>query len=173
MNRSRVWSWGVLAGALMLVVSACGGGGDSATLGKRIGSTVAPTTTVAITRPGQAPPAGFSQTATAKVASLAVYPSANASQPSMTLPNPWVVDSDYPTQTVPQVFLVRSQSKDGWVQVLLPVRPNNTTGWVPESALGPLHRVRTWLRIDTQRFRITLLRAGHVVFQARIGVGRP
>ena len=71
--------------------------------------------------------------------------------------------------------LARTRDARGrsWLQVRLPVRPNNTTGWVPESALGPLHRVRTWLRIDTQRFRITLLRAGHVVFKARIGVGRP
>ena len=69
--------------------------------------------------------------------------------------------------------LARTRDARGrsWLQVRLPVRPNNTTGWVPESALGPLHRVRTWLRIDTQRFRITLLRAGHVVFKARIGVG--
>jgi hypothetical protein len=60
-----------------------------------------------------------------------------------------------------------------WLRVRLPIRPNNTTGWVPEGALGPLHRVRTWLRIDTSRFRISLVRGGRVVFRAQIGVGQP
>ncbi len=172
MNRSRAWSWGVLAGALMLVVTACGGGGDSATLGKRIGSTVAPTTPVATTRPGQEPPAGFSQTATAKVPSLSVYPSANASQPSMSLPNPWVVDPAFPTQTVPQVFLVRSQSKDGWVQVLLPVRPNNTTGWVKASDVtvvdNPYH-----VKVELAAHRITVSTPDRVIYTGPVAVGAP
>ena len=67
----------------------------------------------------------------------------------------------------------RDASGRSWLQVRLPVRPNNTTGWVRESALGPLHRVRTWLRIDTEHFRISLLKAGRVVFRAQIGVGQP
>ncbi|HWT25052.1 MAG TPA: L,D-transpeptidase, partial [Solirubrobacteraceae bacterium] len=60
-----------------------------------------------------------------------------------------------------------------WLRIRLPIRPNNTTGWVPESALGPLHPVRTWLRIDTKRFRISLVRNRRVVFRARVGVGEP
>jgi len=59
-----------------------------------------------------------------------------------------------------------------WVKVRLPVLPNNTTGWVPQDALGGFHRVTTWLRIDTRRFRATLVRAGRTVFRARIGVGQ-
>jgi hypothetical protein len=71
--------------------------------------------------------------------------------------------------------LERRADRDGrpWLKVRLPVRPNGTTGWVPEDALGPLHRVNTWLRIDTRRFRATLVRRGRVVFRARIGVGEP
>jgi len=59
-----------------------------------------------------------------------------------------------------------------WLRVRLPIRPNNTTGWIPEDALGPLHRVRTWLRIDTGSFHVSLVRSGRVVFRAQIGVGR-
>jgi hypothetical protein len=71
------------------------------------------------------------------------------------------------------LVLARTTDRAGraWLRVRLPVRPNNTTGWVPASALGPLHRVRTWLRIDRRRFRATLVRRGRVVFRARVGVG--
>jgi hypothetical protein len=71
------------------------------------------------------------------------------------------------------LVLARTTDESGrpWLQVRLPIRPNNTTGWVPESALGPLHRINTHLRIDTRRFVATLVRAGRVVFRARIGVG--
>ena len=72
------------------------------------------------------------------------------------------------------LVLARVVAEDGvaWLKVRLPVLPNNTTGWVPEDALGPLHTLRTWLRIDTARQRVTLLKAGRVVFRARAGVGR-
>lgn len=71
--------------------------------------------------------------------------------------------------------LARAVGRDGdeWVRVRLPVRPNGTTGWVPRRALGELRIVHTWLRIDRDRLRITLVRRGARVFTARIGVGRP
>lgn len=59
-----------------------------------------------------------------------------------------------------------------WVSVRLPILPNSSTGWVPESALGPYHRVRTWLKIDRARKKATLVRLDKVVFRARVGVGR-
>ena len=59
-----------------------------------------------------------------------------------------------------------------WIQVRLPILPNNSTGWVPQAALGGFHLVRTWLQIDTNHFRAKLIRSGHVVFRARIGVGK-
>jgi hypothetical protein len=70
--------------------------------------------------------------------------------------------------------LARSADAAGtlWLRVRLPVRPNGTTGWVPQAALEPLQRVRTWLRIDTRRFRASLVRGGRVVFRARVGVGK-
>jgi hypothetical protein len=60
-----------------------------------------------------------------------------------------------------------------WVRVRLPILPNGSTGWVPQEALGGFHRVHTWLRVDTKRLRVTLVRSGRVVFRARVGVGRP
>ena len=59
-----------------------------------------------------------------------------------------------------------------WVRVRLPILPNGSTGWVPQESLGGFHKVRTWLRIDLTRLRATLVKSGHTVFRARIGVGK-
>jgi L,D-transpeptidase-like protein len=50
---------------------------------------------------------------------------------------------------------------------------SDSTGWVPTRALGPLHAVRTWLRVDRESFTATLMRARRIVFRAPVGVGRP
>lgn len=61
-----------------------------------------------------------------------------------------------------------------WIEVSLPQRPNGVTGWVEGHALGPLHVVRSHLVISRSRFRATLYdRAGHVIWSAPVGVGRP
>ncbi len=72
------------------------------------------------------------------------------------------------------VILARTVDRGGrmWLRVRLPVRPNGTDGWVPRDALGEIKRVRTWLRVDRASTTMTLVRAGRLVFRARIGVGR-
>jgi lipoprotein-anchoring transpeptidase ErfK/SrfK len=156
---------------LVLLGTACGGGG-SATLGKKTGSQAAPTTTLETAPTALDPPAGYSQAATAKLASLNVYPSPTAAQPSMTLPNPWVVDPNFPNQTVPQVFLVKSRRTDGWVEVLLPVRPNNSTGWVRASDVSivdnPYH-----VKVELGARRITITNLDQVVYTGAVAVGAP
>jgi L,D-transpeptidase catalytic domain len=59
-----------------------------------------------------------------------------------------------------------------WVRVRLPVLPNGTTGWVPRGALGGYSAVNTRLVVDRRRLTATLLRAGHAVLRAPIGIGR-
>jgi len=66
-----------------------------------------------------------------------------------------------------------SASGKRWVEVRLPMRPNGRTGWVPRAALGKLHVVRTFLRVDRRRMRATLYRSGRRVWHAPVGVGRP
>jgi hypothetical protein len=70
--------------------------------------------------------------------------------------------------------LRRRRMRDGseWVLVRLPMRPNNRTGWVPREALGGFNVVTTKLRINRSSLRATLFRRGHVVWQARVGVGK-
>ena len=74
------------------------------------------------------------------------------------------------------LVLVLARTKDSaghsWYQVRLPVRPNGTTGWVRASALGDLQPLKTWLKINTHTFTATLVKAGKVVWSARIGVGQ-
>jgi hypothetical protein len=60
-----------------------------------------------------------------------------------------------------------------WIRVRLPVLPNGTTAWVPRSALGGYGMVHTHLVVDLEGLTATLYRAGHVIFQAPVGVGTP
>jgi lipoprotein-anchoring transpeptidase ErfK/SrfK len=50
--------------------------------------------------------------------------------------------------------------------------PNGTSGWVPRSALGAYQTVRTRLVVDRRGLTATLLRDGHPVFHADVGVGQ-
>ena len=73
------------------------------------------------------------------------------------------------------IVLASEQLPSGvtWIRVELPERPNGRTGWVPRAALGALHALRGYLRIDQARLRATLFRDGHPVFSAPVGVGKP
>jgi lipoprotein-anchoring transpeptidase ErfK/SrfK len=78
---------------------------------------------------------------------------------------------------LPNVYLVLRQftdasSGDSWYEVRVPGRPNGRTGWVREDSLGPLQTVTTQLIVDRKTLRATLLRKGHKVFRAPIGVGK-
>ena len=60
-----------------------------------------------------------------------------------------------------------------WLQIEMPARPNGQLGWVPAEALGELHVVDSYLRIDQRTLTATLYRKGKVIFRAPIGVGKP
>jgi lipoprotein-anchoring transpeptidase ErfK/SrfK len=67
----------------------------------------------------------------------------------------------------------RDQNDRLWVRVPLSALPNGQTGWVPRDSLGDFHGVRTHLIVDRTRLRAYLLRDGRLIFETRIGVGRP
>jgi hypothetical protein len=60
-----------------------------------------------------------------------------------------------------------------WTQVTLPGRPNGLTGWVRSSALGELHVVSNYLRVNRELLRATLFHNGRPIWRAPVGVGRP
>ena len=76
----------------------------------------------------------------------------------------------------PEVYLVLERYTGAagrrWLKVRLPMRPNGRTGWVRRSALGRLHTVRTFLRVDKHRLRATLYRSGRRVWRAPVGIGK-
>jgi hypothetical protein len=78
---------------------------------------------------------------------------------------------------MPEVYLAlrRYVDADGrhWIELRLPMRPNGRTGWVRREALGDLHRVRTFMRIDRRRMRATLYRRGERIWSEPVGVGKP
>lgn len=78
---------------------------------------------------------------------------------------------------VPTVFAVSAfrdtrSCKPAWYRVALPVRPNGTSGWVKASAVNVL-AVDTKLVIHVRAATLELLRAGHVVFRAKVAPGAP
>jgi lipoprotein-anchoring transpeptidase ErfK/SrfK len=60
-----------------------------------------------------------------------------------------------------------------WVRARLPVLPAGTTGWLPRTAIGGYRFVRTLLVVDLHQLRATLLRNGHQILRAPVGVGEP
>jgi lipoprotein-anchoring transpeptidase ErfK/SrfK len=88
--------------------------------------------------------------------------------------------ADVPTETpegTDNIVLVVGRNREAsgrlWVQVRVPALPDNATGWVDRSALGGYTVVDTRLEVDLQRLTVTLYRAGHRVFEAPAGVGKP
>jgi lipoprotein-anchoring transpeptidase ErfK/SrfK len=75
------------------------------------------------------------------------------------------------------VLQVLSRTRDAagrvWVRVRLAVLPNGTTGWLPRAAISGYRAVRTRLRVDLGRLRVTLFRDGKAVLRAPVGVGEP
>jgi hypothetical protein len=77
----------------------------------------------------------------------------------------------------PEVYLVlrsyTDEAQRAWLQVRVPMRPNGRTGWVTDSALGPLHLVRTRLVVDRRQLRASLYDLGRRIWRSPIGVGKP
>jgi lipoprotein-anchoring transpeptidase ErfK/SrfK len=61
---------------------------------------------------------------------------------------------------------------DEWYDVRLPIRPNGSTGWVKAADMSDLQPLSTWLKINTEKFTVTLIKNGKTVFHARAGVGQ-
>jgi len=94
-----------------------------------------------------------------------------------------------PSTGAPQVGRLRYLTEDGpfevypalesrvdsagraWVRIRLPMRPNGRTGWVPRNDLGPLHAVRTMLRVNRGTLRATLYRDRRRIWSSPVGVG--
>jgi lipoprotein-anchoring transpeptidase ErfK/SrfK len=67
----------------------------------------------------------------------------------------------------------RFTSSGLWVDLRVPGRPNGRTGWVPRGALDTFNHTNMELVVNRATRRLTLYRAGSVIFRAPVGVGKP
>jgi lipoprotein-anchoring transpeptidase ErfK/SrfK len=67
----------------------------------------------------------------------------------------------------------RPSSSGWWVQLRIPGRPNGRTGWVPRGALDSFNDTNMEIVVDRATRQLTLYRAGRVILQAPVGVGKP
>jgi hypothetical protein len=76
----------------------------------------------------------------------------------------------------PEVYRVTGRLTDDadqtWLRIAVLGRPNGRLGWVPESALGPLHKVAETLVINRSSLRAILFKGKRRLFSAPIGIGR-
>ena len=78
------------------------------------------------------------------------------------------------TRNIVQV-LGRARKRAGrlWVRVRLAILPNGATAWIPRRALGGYVFVHTRLVVDRRHLQAVLFHGRHVVFRARVGIGKP
>lgn len=78
---------------------------------------------------------------------------------------------DGPMEVYPVLRSHVDAARRVWLQVRLPVRSGSRSGWVLRAHLGPLHGVRTMLRVNRATLRATLYRDGRRIWSSPIGVG--
>ncbi|MDQ6725907.1 MAG: L,D-transpeptidase [Actinomycetota bacterium] len=138
-----------------LLASACGGG-------KAAKGAAQPVVTSQTTVPAFDP--NMSNVATAKVASVKVYPQpSDTATSSQSLANPTPIGG-------PLVFLIE-QAQGDWLNVDLPVRPNGSTGWIKAADVNISHH--DWkIIVELNAHRITVLKGANTVLSEPVAVGR-
>jgi lipoprotein-anchoring transpeptidase ErfK/SrfK len=112
-----------------------------------------------------APGSSWAASAKPELSEVAIYDSADAADPSQTLPNP----DQYGT---PLVFLVDGTDTSGpRVPVFLPVQPNGSTGWVNASDVT-LQANPYRVTVELGAHKLTVANEGEVVVDTPVGVGR-
>jgi hypothetical protein len=167
--------------ALGLLLAACGGSDDTATVESTTPPSSTPATTLSVpTTPATTLPLGcgaaatdalsFTAQALADVADVAVYDAPGGAE-VRTMENPRLINGD-PNAAVPLVFLVKdapvAQGCE-WIEVYLPVRPNGASGWVKRSDVE-VYVNPYRIEADLSGFTLTVFKDGEVLKEAPIAV---
>ena len=80
----------------------------------------------------------------------------------------YYVTEDGPLEVYPVLESRLDAAGSTWVRVRLPMRSEGRTGWVPRDDLGPLHVVRTLLRVNRTTLRATLYRDGRRIWSSAL-----
>jgi hypothetical protein len=175
-RRGMTGTRAIVAALLCAVVVAGCGGSDSATRHHHDAPTDA-------ARELPAPEAGGlpigAPRALRREAGATTWASVRTAAVARTAPRPTaarvgVLQSRTPERTTNLVAILARHRGAGhalWVRVALPALPNGRTGWVPRAALGAYGTSDLHLVIDRRALTATLLRDGHAVFKAPVGIG--
>ena len=153
--RSRIPITVLTAGALVLGVAACGGGGAGGT--GTPAETAAPATT-------QAPETRGTTVARATGDGVAVFAEADDTEPVLAVPGT-------STFGFRQAFLVLDERGDS-LHVLVPGRPNGSTGWVRRADVE-LQTVDHEVEVNLETRTLTLRSGGTVVLETTVAIGAP
>lgn len=146
---------------LALVVGACTGERPRlADEEETTTSEVAATTTTTVPAPEEA------EVAQAHGASIDVFDSEDAGDPSRQI----VSGVDTSTDTIPVVFLVKSKG-DQRLEVYLPVRPNGSLGWVNATDVAVIS-VPYRIEVGISEHRIRVFDGDALIVDEPVGVGR-
>jgi lipoprotein-anchoring transpeptidase ErfK/SrfK len=167
--RSARLAAGALAAAALLAACARGGSGDevlTATTAHAPSMSGASTTESGTTATTPASATHVSYVAEATVDRVDVYAAADGGDPTQTLDNPTENGG-------PLVFLVKGMYDSGAdrYEVYLPVRPNGSSGWVPADQVR-ITQHEYWIEVFIGEHRIVVHRAGDVVYEGPIAVGK-
>jgi len=67
----------------------------------------------------------------------------------------------------------RGTGSNMWIELRIPGRPNGRIGWVPRKALDTFNHTNMQVVVNRAARKLTLFRAGHAIFSAPVGVGKP
>jgi lipoprotein-anchoring transpeptidase ErfK/SrfK len=169
--RSRLRRLALASLGLTLLLAACGGGDDDddqAAESPEERPSVESSARGARTGGGAeqlAPGSSWAANVKAEVPEVAIYDSAEATEPSQTLSNP----DEYGT---PRVFLVDGTEVGGdRVPVFLPLPPSGSTGWVNAADVDLIQNPYR-VRVETGAHRLTVTQGEETVVDTTVGVGR-
>jgi hypothetical protein len=117
----------------------------------------------------------LSNETTSSTWSVADYAQAIRSQPSSRAHRISTLQFTTPDGFLQSYLLLREHWTRGgwWVELRIPGRPNGRIGWTPRSALDVFNHTNMQVVVNRTTRRLALYRAGRLIFQAPVGVGKP
>ncbi|MFN3866502.1 MAG: L,D-transpeptidase [Demequina sp.] len=156
---TRQMRWIALAGAALLMTSACSGDAEE--------TTPPPAPALSSPAPSESPEAReVSTVATSIESSIEVFDGPDG-QTQQTVSAEAVLTAP---EATPLVFLVKDET-DGWFEVYLPVRPNGSTGWVRSTDVT-VATTDFSVEVSLVNFELTVYKGADAVLSTPIGVGR-
>ena len=121
------------------------------------------------------PDAVLSNETTSSTWSVADYRDPIRGQPQNSARRVGTLQFSTPDGFLQSYVLLRQHWTGGtaWVQLRIPGRPNGRIGWVRRDSLDLFNHTNMQVVVNRATRRLTVYRAGRVVYRAPVGVGKP